>query len=697
MHIAICFWGLLRSLPFTVKSIEKYILQPLRQYDYTYDIFIHTYSLQGTYSSSRNNEVGITINASHYHLLKPQYIYIEDQDEFDANINYWLYSLKGDPWNNDFSSFKNHIRALNSLYHVTMAVESVMKGTVHHHHHRSSSSSSATSSLPSVLYDGILFIRPDVEFLHSLPIELLPINDKKFYEIISSKQQQQNNNKLSKKEEDILQILPTEGTPSLLREQDFHHLKEKSTFQKQGVTSSTTNQKEKKKNTNFEKEFKEALYLPDFHRSCQGNELNDRMALGTITSGLLYGKKFTYAYDYSTMFPLHAEKFTNDYLKDHVFLTPIEIPFRFRRIRSDGRIHIRDYEAILPDEQQELIKKGIYFVGKGRRTPSYLRAIYNTMEALTLYQRYIWNHDDHGNIFCHPQPFISFSQFTNYQNHFQSFYQFYQEYLFYHYQLPSSSSSSSASSSSSLSSATTTSSTTATTTEKDSNSLFSSSPSPSISTTTTTSGSFSSLPLHDYYHHLRKYKRYSSNKSRKMHCSYQRIYRSVDKNNHMSLLHKIPSVVLKNYLLSSFNVTNTHQFITSYVIPVNCSVHLQHDEEQSSSSSANNTLSSSATSVTDSSSSSSHHIPFLPVKVPPRLRKRKPNFGDNEDHVIQQQQDHRLGKDRWSENGLKNPHSVGNHQHYEHRNESTGSESTTVNSLSTSAISVVNETSLAVS
>jgi hypothetical protein len=672
MHIAICFWGLLRSLPFTIKSIEQFILQPLRQYDYTYDIFIHTYSLQGTYSSSRNKETGITINASHYHLLKPQYIFIEDQDEFDANINYWLYSLKGDPWKNDFSSFKNHIRALNSLYHVTMAVESVMKGNVHHHHHRSSSD----STLPSVLYDGILFIRPDVEFLHPLPIELLPINDKKFYDIVSTKQQK---TKLQqKKDDDLLQIIPTEGTPSLLREKDITLMKEKSTLQKQTVLSKT----KMKESNNFEKEYKEALYLPDFHRSCQGNELNDRMALGTILSGLLYGKKFFYAYEYSTLYPLHAEKFTHDYLKHHLSLIPIEIPFRFRRIRSNGGIHIRDYEAITPEEQENLIKKGIYFVGKGRRTPAYLRTVYSTIEALTLYQRYIWNHDDHGNIFCHPQPFISFQQYNDYQNHFQSLYQFYQEYLFYHYHLSSSSSSSSSASTSASSSSSSTSSVGASTASKDHNSL--------LSSTSHSDSSSSSLSFHDYYYHIRKYKTYSSNKSRKIQCSYQRISRSVDKNNHMSLLQKIPSVVLKNYLLSAFNQSNSHQFVTSYLVPVNCSVHI-HDEEPAFRKEPSSSSSSS------SSSDSSHHTPFLPVKSSQRLRKRKPNFGENENHEFlvdhSMLQDHRFSKDRLPENELKNYHSA---QHHESRNDSFPDELTTVSSMISIITPLVNETSLTV-
>ncbi len=341
MHIAICFWGLLRALQYTVDNIHKEILLPIQSYGHTYDIYIHTYSLKGVYRSERNNETGKVLNVSDWKLLSPQYIHIEDQDTFDEAIQYPLYETQGDPWHNNFSSFKNHVRALNSLYQVTKAVEGVVK------YHESIGSNggsgsggntgvvgSGTAVVGKKYYDAILFLRPDVHFLQELPIQLLA-------------------------------TLPI-GT---------------------GLESK-----------------KPVLFLPDFHRSCHGTEYNDRFAFGTLSAGLTYGKKLESAYNYSLHYKLHAEKFTRWYLHDQKHVKVIEIPFRFRRVRSTGEIHIRDYEVTSPDEHDRYVKQGVVYTGKVRPTSWYIRWFYTFLEYtfITFHQVYIWNHDDNGNLYCDP-------------------------------------------------------------------------------------------------------------------------------------------------------------------------------------------------------------------------------------------------------------------------------------------------------
>eukprot|EP01033_Poteriospumella_lacustris_P014270 gene14270-10201_t len=329
MRIAVCLWGLLRSLRHTINSFEEHILSALDQYEASYDIYVHTYNISGAYQSARNHEKSVTLNVSEWQLLKPNYIFIENQEEFDARINYPLFETQGDPWHNDFSSFKNHMRALNSLYHVTQVVEQMHQQQP---------------------YDAIVFLRPDVRFLTDLPLQLL-------------------------------------HHPPTMRAYD--------------------------------------LFLPDFHRSCWGNEFNDRMALGKVAAALIYGKKFEAAFMYSLAHKLHAEKITYHQLsRTHTVNTTTtttatatatatatkttmqvrvaEIPFRFQRIRSSGEIHVRDYEAVTPQVQSKLEARGEYFVGKGRRTPWLMRMLYTLMEIVTLGQVYIWNHDDHGNVFCRP-------------------------------------------------------------------------------------------------------------------------------------------------------------------------------------------------------------------------------------------------------------------------------------------------------
>jgi hypothetical protein len=152
MHVAICLWGLMRAVRFTVRSFHTFVLKSALKYGHTYDIFVHTYSFSGAYGSLRNRESNVQLNFTDWRLLEPNYIFIEDQDAFDARINSALYQKMGDPWHNDFFSFRNHMRALNSLHHVTMAVESMSARRI---------------------YDGVIFVRPDVQFLSPLPIYLL--------------------------------------------------------------------------------------------------------------------------------------------------------------------------------------------------------------------------------------------------------------------------------------------------------------------------------------------------------------------------------------------------------------------------------------------------------------------------------------------------------------------------------------------
>lgn len=74
----------------------------------------------------RNNENNTKLNFSEWKVLQPSHIQIEDQDAFDRSMNYSEYMTHGDPWKNGYHSFKNHLRALNSLRRYCMHMEACM-------------------------------------------------------------------------------------------------------------------------------------------------------------------------------------------------------------------------------------------------------------------------------------------------------------------------------------------------------------------------------------------------------------------------------------------------------------------------------------------------------------------------------------------------------------------------------------------
>jgi hypothetical protein len=307
MHFAICIWGIVRSLHITLESIHQHCLEPITNAGHTYEIFMHTYTFTGAYSNLRNDEMGVQLNFTEWKMLNPDHIFVQDQDLFDANTNYSQYKDQGDPWHNDYNSFVNHIRALNSLHYLATEVEKV-------------------SSYTQV--DGIVFLRPDVTYLNELP----------YY---------------------LLEFLPN------------------------------------------------TLFMPDFHRSCRGGEYNDRFAMGDLRSGLAYGKRFEAALEYSKTNQLHSEKFTYAYLKSEN-VTVKEIPFRFRRTRANGQYHVRDGidSLMAPGYQQEVPVYTTHFV---------LRLVYTIVEYATENKIYVWNHDDDENLFCKPNPHITYEECMRYR------------------------------------------------------------------------------------------------------------------------------------------------------------------------------------------------------------------------------------------------------------------------------------------
>ena len=69
MKVALCFWGLTRSLKYTIESIKQNIFQPLDDGHIEYKIFVHTFFFNSIYNNPRANERNITLDFDEYSLL----------------------------------------------------------------------------------------------------------------------------------------------------------------------------------------------------------------------------------------------------------------------------------------------------------------------------------------------------------------------------------------------------------------------------------------------------------------------------------------------------------------------------------------------------------------------------------------------------------------------------------------------------
>ena len=121
MKIAICFYGLTRSLKYTIDSIEENIFKPLKDANIEYDIYLHTYYFEGNYNNVFGNEHNIQLDFNEYKLLNPDYFKQDDQNEVIKKI--------------DFAKFgKNHYKkqthnnAILGLYSLREATKMIEKG-----------------------------------------------------------------------------------------------------------------------------------------------------------------------------------------------------------------------------------------------------------------------------------------------------------------------------------------------------------------------------------------------------------------------------------------------------------------------------------------------------------------------------------------------------------------------------------------
>lgn len=146
-RVAVGFFGITRSLKYTINSIKTNIFNVLTKNNINYDIFIHTYYLN-SYSNKRAREsLTNKINNDEYKLLNPKYFQQDDQDQIKKKLKLELYRTHKDPWNTKYESVDFFILACYSRFILTEMIEKTY-----------------------INYDYILFVRPDCLYLDKLDI-----------------------------------------------------------------------------------------------------------------------------------------------------------------------------------------------------------------------------------------------------------------------------------------------------------------------------------------------------------------------------------------------------------------------------------------------------------------------------------------------------------------------------------------------
>jgi len=152
MKVALCFWGLTRSLKYTRTSIQSMILDAFNDAQIDYEIFLHTYRFETPYQNPRAGEINVKLDFDEYKLLCPDHLLVEDQDQIKKKLNMYKYHSKPDPYNSNYICIDNIVCALYSKMQLGNMVEQTGK-----------------------MFDYIIYLRPDVRFLNKFNIQYLSL------------------------------------------------------------------------------------------------------------------------------------------------------------------------------------------------------------------------------------------------------------------------------------------------------------------------------------------------------------------------------------------------------------------------------------------------------------------------------------------------------------------------------------------
>ena len=151
MKIALCFFGITRSLKYTKESIQEKIFNIFKKNNIDYDIFLHTYILDN-YENIRTQEKCNNMDNEEYKLLKPTYLQVDDQNEIKSKINIENYRTYPDPWNTKYNSVDNFILAQYSKFQIVKMIQKTHN-----------------------IYDYVIYLRPDVYYIDEFNIKFFDL------------------------------------------------------------------------------------------------------------------------------------------------------------------------------------------------------------------------------------------------------------------------------------------------------------------------------------------------------------------------------------------------------------------------------------------------------------------------------------------------------------------------------------------
>ena len=98
-RVAIIFFGLTKSLSKTIESLRNNLFNVLKENSMEYDIFIHTYKINGPYNNKWSGENTDTyVNENVEQLLNPKCVLYDNQIDIINSINFEEYYTKLGDW-----------------------------------------------------------------------------------------------------------------------------------------------------------------------------------------------------------------------------------------------------------------------------------------------------------------------------------------------------------------------------------------------------------------------------------------------------------------------------------------------------------------------------------------------------------------------------------------------------------------------